>query len=508
MPADGLEECLGSPSPVLPGKEDETCSEGSGASARPESTVQIVESFVQFMVEMKATRPSILRGIPVHPFLQQAPRKWPRNRKDSEQLYRLSQVVTRFDEFWSHSWRTKAWLKYLNILYLHNSRPAFVVGMFCASAAFFFCRAGIVPVRIAGAPNSFWCSVAGAVGYYSTLLFWRRSKLAFLDIACINQKDHASKVEGMLSIGAFLKNSQSLLVLWDETYVSRLWCVFEMAAFLHSKGLSVEAEDCLAVCPVFVGPTLLVAQLSLSILMAASLTMGFALVSYVLIFQATLALPCFLLLAYVVLAHCHSIDVVQSQVSSFTIEDASCHCCSRGLCETICDRMLIVRCIEAWFGSVDKFEAAVRGEVRRTLVHQLANNIFSYWRMVHALCPLLWFFLDLMSAPGMTMSHTISYTLGGLTSYLLLMPSMDLICLRLCYRLRKSFHGSRCYKLLLSAGMVAVGTLFYAIYFAVDQIILAQLLDTRFQSAIPRATFVLAVSSVGTFLLWRRCPSM
>ncbi|CAE7245602.1 unnamed protein product [Symbiodinium sp. CCMP2456] len=393
MPADGLEECLGSPSPAVPWEED-------GASTLPESTGNdAIERYVQFMIGMEATRPSMIRGIPVHRFLQQAPRKWSKSKVDSEQLYGLSEVVTRFDEFWSHSWRTKAWLKRL----------------------------------------------------------------------------------------------------W-------LWCMFEMAAFMRSKGLGVEAENYLAVCPVFVGPTLLVGQLSFSVLMAATLTMSFDAVSYVLIAQVALALPCFLLLAYGVLAHCHSIDLVQSQVGSFTTEDSSCHCCSSGLCDIICDRMLIVRCIAAWFGSVENFETAVRGDVRRALVHQLANNVFSYWRIVHALCPLLWFSMDLM-APGMTLSHTISYALGGFTACLLVVPSIALVCLRLCYRLRKLFHGSRCYKLLLSGGMVAVGTLIWAIFFA-SQIILAQLLDSHFQSAIPRATAVLAVSSVVTVLLWRCCPSM
>ena len=105
--------------------------------------------------------------------------------------------------------------------------------------------------------------------------------------------------------------------------------MFEMAAFLRSRGLGVGTGTCLVVCPVFVGPALLVGQLGASIFILATLRFSHAGLYVHLIFQAAVAFPSFLLLAYLVLAHYHNVEVVQDQVGSFTIKDSACYCCSR-----------------------------------------------------------------------------------------------------------------------------------------------------------------------------------
>ena len=42
-----------------------------------------------------------------------------------------------------------------------------------------------------------------------------------------------------------------MLVLWDPTWSDRLWCVFELAAFLRSK---VASEQVLLIRPTVLGP--------------------------------------------------------------------------------------------------------------------------------------------------------------------------------------------------------------------------------------------------------------
>ena len=202
--------------------EAETSSNGSGALPSMEwAADHVVEDTIQFLVSMQATKPEILRGIMVHRFLQHAPLIWAR-RTGLDTLHGLSEVTTTLDEFWSHSWQVKAYLKYINILHRHNSFSAFVVGTLCAFAAWALCVAGILPDGPAWEMTSrFWSTPAGLVGYYLTLFMWRRRKKAFLDIACINQTDDLIKAEGLVSMGAFLKRSETLFVLWDVTYVSR-----------------------------------------------------------------------------------------------------------------------------------------------------------------------------------------------------------------------------------------------------------------------------------------------
>ena len=50
----------------------------------------------------------------------------------------------------------------------------------------------------------------------------------------ISQHNKHLKTAGILSLGAFLKQSEQFLLVWDNTYASRLWCILELAAFLKS----------------------------------------------------------------------------------------------------------------------------------------------------------------------------------------------------------------------------------------------------------------------------------
>ena len=73
----------------------------------------------------------------------------------------------------------------------------------------------------------------------------------------INQAEEEKEV-GIYAIGGFLAVSEELMILWDRPYFSRLWCIFELAAFrkcnpqgkITLKPLFV--ETCVAVGLVFV----------------------------------------------------------------------------------------------------------------------------------------------------------------------------------------------------------------------------------------------------------------
>ena len=139
-----------------------------------------------------------------------------------------------------------------------------------------------------------------------------------------------------------------------------------MAGFFHSKGHG--AEESVRVCPVFTGPAFVVGHLGLSVLMLTLLCTGLPLYPWSGIFVCATAFPCLLLLARVVIQHCRSIDVVQHQVRHFTVQQSSCSCCVRGHVNAdgdavMCDRVILLRCISAWFGSVSKFESHVRSRL-------------------------------------------------------------------------------------------------------------------------------------------------
>ena len=54
---------------------------------------------------------------------------------------------------------------------------------------------------------------------------WRSRVKVFLDVCCIDQVNVTNKQKGIMSLGGILNSCKTLLILWDETYIERLWCV-------------------------------------------------------------------------------------------------------------------------------------------------------------------------------------------------------------------------------------------------------------------------------------------
>ena len=166
---------------------------------------------------MEPTRPEVIRGIPVFKALKIL--RGGCLRRGRGQFYSLSQRTPELAQFWSHSWRTSPLLKYRCVLYLNNGLPAFFVGILFSLTAACLYIAGILPATaVREGVDCVWCTPAGALGYLVGLLIWKRRKKVFLDVACIDQTNQKRKAEGLVSMGAFLKSSESLLVLWDLTY--------------------------------------------------------------------------------------------------------------------------------------------------------------------------------------------------------------------------------------------------------------------------------------------------
>ena len=316
--------------------------------------------------------------------------------------------------------------------------------------------------------------------HYITLLRWKASKTVFLDVACISQSDPALKAEGVASIGGLLKRSKHMLVLWDESWTTRLWCVFELAGYLHSReGRKKE----LLVCPVFAGSALLSAHLGFSILFLLFillLTQGEDgpdnLYPWGALLIGGLCFPCMTLAAVVVLEHSCSIDRIQQQVRNFTVADAVCGCCAAGHVHQqtgapiLCDREIILRCIVAWFGSLSRFEDAIRGEVRAILVHQLAHNVFSYGRIVQVTSPMMFAVLDHWSSVvARDGRHHLEFTLSLAALWLVFIPTLGLILRQVAHKMR-SACTTKLRHLLLAILLTFIGVGAYAGFAVCDTI--------------------------------------
>eukprot|EP00439_Symbiodinium_sp_Y106_P013607 s850_g1.t4 len=85
-----------------------------------------------------------------------------------------------------------------------------------------------------------------------TFEFWTPS--VWFDKACINQEDQAEKEEAIAILPEILHRSSRILVVWDPTLFSRLWCNLEIATFAKSHR---EDQDAIRILQPWVTPWLL-----------------------------------------------------------------------------------------------------------------------------------------------------------------------------------------------------------------------------------------------------------
>ena len=186
----------------------------------PQASAPGDDWIVDMVASMEATRPEIIRGVPVHCALRGCGQAM---RGKQRGLYKFSCATTEIDEFWSHSWHTSAWMKFVTAWYLNSGVIAVAFGMVGAVLGCVLHAVEGLPATVDnGFCKSQWSVLIGLTFYCLSFMFWRVRKLVFLDFLCINQEDDGLKGEAMISMGAILKSSASMLVLWDPSWVQRL----------------------------------------------------------------------------------------------------------------------------------------------------------------------------------------------------------------------------------------------------------------------------------------------
>lgn len=94
-----------------------------------------------------------------------------------------------------------------------------------------------LPVFSVRHPAKSYCCMVGFFFFTIVLQFYQRLrqlmclgvKKVFLDKLCIDQGNPESKLWGISHLNVFLASSQRLVILWDRSYFTRAWCVFEVA---------------------------------------------------------------------------------------------------------------------------------------------------------------------------------------------------------------------------------------------------------------------------------------
>ena len=114
------------------------------------------------------------------------------------------------------------------------------------------------------------------------------------------------------------------------------------------------------------------------------------------------------------LRYFESVETMQSQFQSFGIEQTQCYCCSvshkgKEGRTIMCDKEVMQKCIQHWFGSIEEFEKCVQTTVKDALSHHLGTMFLPYPMLLVSSLPLTWAQMDFAAA-----RFRAQDTLGGL----------------------------------------------------------------------------------------------
>ena len=269
-----------------------------------------------------------------------------------------------------------------------------------------------------------------------------------------------------------------MLILWDPTWAERLWCLFELAAFLKSKQIQ---KKILIVRPTFLGP------ISIGVFVdhfgwcgahhnrtsghttnrdRAHLSCSPTVVGWVVAFPAVTTLRNYF----------RDLDVMKQQLQSISFDATRSACCDQDHVSAsgtilLCDRKIVKECVKIWFGSQQAFEDTVRSEVLDILKHDLTDNVFSIAWIIGVTSPIMLAFMDLSITFAQVkhlkdhvMEHmtwpfwqhpAVALFLEGLVLWLLVIPSLKDPWI-LCCRIMRGKPNSRCLEAIKNAFTLAL----------------------------------------------------
>ncbi|CAJ1374082.1 unnamed protein product [Effrenium voratum] len=329
-------------------------------------------------MEQLAVDHEIVRGIPLRESLKNWGRLWRWSpldlaEEDRKSLWNRSKKVEGYDIFLSHTWLTKGRWKVLTLLLRSGWYMMLLGWVLFAALAMILCSYEVLPmssswlVELDGwtghCTMGYWIwilSITGAfLGLFLSVYLPERifkSSVCFLDVVSIHQTDSALMERGIYGLGGFLKVAKELRVLWSPPYLSRLWCVFELAAYrtANPKGKIVLNPLFIeSVCTImFFGSLLGSLLLQYTMLRKMNATVKNSAYSF-----GTLPL---LVAIHVLRREVKLRHLLATGLRDFDLNDAECR--------NDFDREFIYAGIIQWYGSKEAFTKYVRGTLRRELL--------------------------------------------------------------------------------------------------------------------------------------------
>lgn len=217
------------------------------------------------------------------------------NSAGSSATYELSTQVLELDGFISHNWSVPRYAKFaaLTFHFFFARAVAIAAVVMVGLGVLSFYR--FVPLvhetedqhqvgilgRLLSTPVFMLCLLGFADVSH---LLGCRGPVCFLDKTCICQTDDEAKRTGIRKLGAFIANSQTMIVLFTDEYLKKLWTVYEVAAFLalhHAKDLCLVPTSAATFCITYSCACFLVQLVSLCVGYFRVAQWYFALVVYI-----------------------------------------------------------------------------------------------------------------------------------------------------------------------------------------------------------------------------------
>lgn len=169
--------------------------------------------------------------------------------KGSARTFLASRPVMHVRVFISHNWSTKRLPKFLALAYhfnfvhglLWSAVGAIIVGILISQDVLHGAQQLVLDdtLRIA-TPVPGPCCITSQVMFMLTLLMIHdvakllglRGPVVFLDKTCIHQTDPELQRIGIEGLSAFMNISDEMLIVFTDTYLQRLWTVYELASML------------------------------------------------------------------------------------------------------------------------------------------------------------------------------------------------------------------------------------------------------------------------------------
>ncbi|CAE7594130.1 unnamed protein product, partial [Symbiodinium necroappetens] len=445
MAAADEQEELNDPVPMVLGSASK---EGDSESRAAREEIECA----RFIAQMDLAGPEVLRVMPAVRAFEQC--FLALRGAHGIDLLALSHPSDTIAAFWSHSWHGQRWKKVLTLITIYNGRAAIGLGMFLAVVMMVLSLLLDLPGYDRHGMReddwSMWSSWSGFLVTALVMIFWRPQTRVFLDSTCISQCNDELKAKGIVSLAGLLRRSDSMLILWDPTWTERLWCLFELAAFLKSRERGARQQK-LTITPTLLGPirigTFLTATAgSLAFRVAPAVRPSVSGPQYSFLYTTFLTAVAAFLFGYVLAGilrrYFRDLDTMRRQLQSMSFDTALCECCTRGHADLPglpCDRKILKQCVVMWFGSLESFESTLRSEVLEVLTRDL-EEVFTTRSTIAAYTPIMWGVMDyavtLSRVEGQFWSNLLATTAGGLALWLVAMPSLKSWLVLVCKHTR------------------------------------------------------------------------